>query len=129
INAFWNFAQNPRPGEVYNLGGGRENAASLLECIEMIAQASGGKRPALTYTETNRIGDHICYYSDLRKFKQHYPSWSLSYSLPRIVEEMVRLISDNPAEPERHRDSDRSVDRSDLPHPRQRRRSAGAHDA
>ncbi|HXE52335.1 MAG TPA: NAD-dependent epimerase/dehydratase family protein [Tepidisphaeraceae bacterium] len=97
INAFWNFAQNPRPGEVYNLGGGRENAASLLECIEMIAQASGGKRPALTYTETNRIGDHICYYSDLRKFKQHYPGWSLSYSLPRIVEEMVRLISDNPA--------------------------------
>ena len=49
INAFWHFAQNPRPGEVYNLGGGKDNAASLLECVELIAQASGGKRPRLTY--------------------------------------------------------------------------------
>jgi CDP-paratose 2-epimerase len=93
INAFWHFAQNPRPGEVYNLGGGKENSGSVLECIEMIAQASGGKRPQLRYSETNRIGDHICYYSDLRKFQSHFPAWQKKYSLPQIVEEMVATMS------------------------------------
>lgn len=93
INAFWHFAQNPRPGEVYNLGGGKTNAASLLECVDMIEQISG-RRPQLTYSETNRIGDHICYYSDLRKFKSHYPEWDVTYSLERIVEEMVQTIAD-----------------------------------
>jgi CDP-paratose 2-epimerase len=91
ISAFWNFAQNPRPGEVYNLGGGRENAASLLECVEMIFEASG-KRPELAYSGQNRIGDHICYYSDLTKLRAHFPDWELTYSLPQIVEEMVRLM-------------------------------------
>jgi CDP-paratose 2-epimerase len=94
INAFWHFAQNPRPGEVYNLGGGKGNAASLLECVEMIAEASGGRRPKLTYSEKNRIGDHICYYSDLRKLQSHFPGWRLEYSLDRIVEEMVQQVSD-----------------------------------
>jgi CDP-paratose 2-epimerase len=94
INAFWHFAQHPRPGEVYNLGGGKENAASLLECVEMIAQTTGGKRPKLSYRDENRIGDHICYYSDLRKFQSHYPGWTKKYSLPQIVEEMVQAISD-----------------------------------
>ena len=93
INAFWHFAQNPRPGEVYNLGGGKENAASLIECVDMIEQASG-KRPKLSYSEQNRIGDHICYYSDLRKLHSHFPGWKLTYSLPQIVEQMVQLMSD-----------------------------------
>lgn len=93
INAFWHFAQNPRPGEVYNLGGGRDNAASLLECVDMIEQASG-KKPKMTYSDENRIGDHICYYSDLRKLRSHFPEWKLSYSLEQIVEEMVRIVSD-----------------------------------
>ena len=53
INAFWEFAQNPRPGEVYNLGGGKQNAASLLECVDMIEQASG-KKPKLSYQDQNR---------------------------------------------------------------------------
>src|SRR5687767_15114835 len=94
INAFWHFAQNPRPGEVYNLGGGRENAASLIECVEMIHKVSG-KRPRLSYSETARVGDHICYYSDLRKLKAHYPGWKKKYDLPRIVEEMVRKEMQN----------------------------------
>jgi CDP-paratose 2-epimerase len=96
VNAFWHFAQNPRPGEVYNLGGTKANAASLLECVEMIAERTG-KRPALTYNPTNRVGDHICYYSDMRKFMAHYPAWKLSYSLDRIVDEMVKVISDSRA--------------------------------
>ncbi|MEO0630904.1 MAG: NAD-dependent epimerase/dehydratase family protein, partial [Planctomycetota bacterium] len=92
INAFWNFAQNPRPGEVYNLGGGKGNAASLLECVSMIEERTG-KTPDLTYSDTNRIGDHICYYSDLRKLKEHYPDWDLTYSLDKIVDEMIEVVS------------------------------------
>lgn len=94
INAFWHFAQKPRPGEVYNLGGGKGNAASLLECVDMIADASGGKKPNMTYSDQNRAGDHICYYSDLAKLKAHYPDWDLSYSLPQIVEQMVGQVAD-----------------------------------
>jgi CDP-paratose 2-epimerase len=70
------------------LGGGKANAASLIECVDLIAQVSGC-RPRTTYVEQNRIGDHICYYSDLSKFRGHYPEWRLTYSLPEIVEEMV----------------------------------------
>src|SRR3546814_3622391 len=58
ISAFWAFAQDPRPGEAYNLGGGKANAASLLECVDLVAEASGGKRPNLTYDEQARVGDH-----------------------------------------------------------------------
>lgn len=89
ISAFWEFAQNPRAGEFYNLGGGRPNAASILECVELIAEASGGRRPTLTYDPTHRIGDHICYYTDMGKFRGHYPEWVQQYDLPAIVNEMV----------------------------------------
>jgi len=94
INAFWHFAQNPRPGEVYNLGGGKANAASLLESVDLIADAAGGKRPNLIYSDQNRTGDHICYYSDLRKLMTHFPDWKLTYNLEQIVEEMVKVIVD-----------------------------------
>lgn len=91
INAFWQFAQAPRPGEVYNLGGGKANAASLIECVEMIGTRTG-KRPVMTYDETNRVGDHICYYTDMGKFAGHYPGWTLQYSLDAIVDEMVTVV-------------------------------------
>ncbi|HEY1598569.1 MAG TPA: NAD-dependent epimerase/dehydratase family protein [Pirellulales bacterium] len=91
INAFWHFAQNPRPGEVYNLGGGRDNAASVIECINLIEKFSG-KRPQLSYSDINRVGDHICYYSDLRKLQSHFPDWRLSYSLEQIVDEMINAV-------------------------------------
>jgi CDP-paratose 2-epimerase len=93
ISAFWAFAQNPRPGEVYNLGGGKQNAASLLECVSMV-RARTGRSPKLTYDTTNRVGDHICYYSDLSKLRSHYPQWKLTYSLEQIVDEMVRTMSE-----------------------------------
>lgn len=92
ISAFWAFAQAPRPGEVYNLGGGKANAASLIECVEKVA-ARTGKRPKLTYSEQNRVGDHICYYSDLRKLMDHYPSWKITRSLDEIIDEMVSLMA------------------------------------
>jgi len=89
IAAFEAFAAEPRPGEVYNLGGGRSNAASVLECFDLIEQI-GGYRVAWTYDERNRIGDHICYISNLSKLKLHFPGWSITRTLPSIIEEMIR---------------------------------------
>lgn len=88
IAAFEAFAQNPRPGEVYNLGGGRGNAASVLECVELIREL-GGFRLNWTYVDQNRLGDHICYISDLRKFQSHYPGWNISRDLRSIITEMI----------------------------------------
>ena len=93
VEAIWSFAQSPRPGEVYNIGGGRDNAASLLECVEKIADATG-KRPNLTMTDDARIGDHICYYTDLTKLRAHYPEWRPRYSLDQIIEQMVGMMSE-----------------------------------
>ncbi len=89
IAAFEAFAANPRPGEVYNLGGGRENSASILECFTLLEQLLD--RPVKwEYVDENRVGDHICYMSDLRKLKTHFPQWKITRSLPMIFEEMVR---------------------------------------
>jgi CDP-paratose 2-epimerase len=89
IKAFEVFTLDPRPGEVYNLGGGRENAASVLECIDLIADLTD-YQVKWHYHEQNRLGDHICYISDLRKLKNHFPTWSITRTLPQIIEEMVR---------------------------------------
>lgn len=91
VSAFWEFAQEPRPGEVYNLGGGKANAASLLECVEAIAERTG-RRPQLTYDPTNRVGDHICYYTDMAKFREHYPGWQQEWTLEAIIDEMVATM-------------------------------------
>lgn len=88
IAAFDAFAAAPRPGEVYNLGGGRENSASILECFTLLEERQG-RRVAWQYCETARTGDHICYISDLTKFKSHYPSWRITRSLPRIIDEII----------------------------------------
>ncbi|HSU66823.1 MAG TPA: NAD-dependent epimerase/dehydratase family protein [Tepidisphaeraceae bacterium] len=82
------FVDAPRCGEVYNLGGGKGNACSVLEAFKLAEQFTG--RPQkYVYVEENRIGDHICYYSDLRKMKAHYPSWDISIDLPSIVKQIV----------------------------------------
>jgi len=95
VSAFWAFAQDPRPGEVYNLGGGKRNAASLLECVEAIAQRTG-RRPQLDYDPQNRVGDHICYYTDMSKFRAHYPDWEPRWTLDAIIDEMVDNIASAP---------------------------------
>jgi len=88
VRAFEEFARNPRPGEVYNLGGGRENSVSVLEAITLVEEMTGGKI-ARTYREQARKGDHICYISNLRKLKTHYPEWGVTRSLTAILEEMI----------------------------------------
>ena len=84
----WDFAQSPRSGEVYNLGGGKQNSCSMLEAFQRV-EAITGKAMNYTYSAQNRDGDHICYYSDLRKMRAHYPNWELSKSLDDIFAEMV----------------------------------------
>ena len=93
VAAFDAFIEAPRPGEVYNLGGGRQNSASILECIEMI-QKFTGKKIKWVYSEQNRVGDHICYISDIRKLRSHYPNWHIHYSLPEIIETIIWALRD-----------------------------------
>lgn len=82
------YIKNPRPGEVYNLGGGRGNACSILEAFEMVEGISG-KSMNYEYIDNNRAGDHICYISDLSKLKSHYPEWDISVDLNRIFQEIA----------------------------------------
>lgn len=86
IKAIDEFYKNPKCGAVYNLGGGKENSVSILECIDRVEQLLH-KKINHDYSDQNRIGDHICYYSDLTKLKTDYPNWSLTYSLDDIFEE------------------------------------------
>jgi CDP-paratose 2-epimerase len=88
VTAIEEFAANPRPGEVYNIGGGRANSISVIEAIDEIEHLSGC-RLRWRYVEENRIGDHICYISDMRKFQSDYPGWRITRSLSHILEEMV----------------------------------------
>jgi len=81
------FARKPRSGEVYNLGGGKGNSCSILEAFAMIERLSG-KLQRYTYVHENRIGDHICYYSDLSKMRTHYPGWDITRSLQEIFQEI-----------------------------------------
>jgi CDP-paratose 2-epimerase len=83
----WEFANAPRVAEVYNLGGGKSNSCSILEAFRMAEEVTG-KAMQWRYLEENRAGDHICYYSDLRKMQAHYPNWKLVKTLPDIFEEI-----------------------------------------
>lgn len=82
------FCTAPRTGEVYNIGGGKENSCSILDAFAMVEKLTG-KPQKYTYVDQNRIGDHICYYSDLRKMKQHYPGWTITRSLSDVFREIV----------------------------------------
>ncbi len=92
VNMFWHFYQNPRPGEVYNAGGGRFSNCSMLEAIVLCEEITG-KKMDYSYSETNRIGDHIWYISDLTKFKTHYPGWNWQYGLNDILVQIHDGIS------------------------------------
>jgi CDP-paratose 2-epimerase len=88
IAAFEAFAAAPRPGEVYNLGGGRENSASVLECFALLG-ARLGRPVRWRYDPAARVGDHICYISDLSKLRAHFPAWRLTRPLDAIVDEIL----------------------------------------
>ncbi len=88
VRAIEEFAANPRPGEVYNMGGGRNNSISMLEAIQRIEQMTG-RKVDWRYVEEARKGDHICYISNLGKFRAHYPNWRVTRSLDSILEELI----------------------------------------
>jgi CDP-paratose 2-epimerase len=92
VNMFWNFSRRPRPGEVYNAGGGRVSNCSMQEAIALCEDLTG-KKMNVSYSDDNRIGDHIWYISDTRKFQSHYPDWSYTYDLPRILREIHDSIA------------------------------------
>ena len=88
VNALFHFYQQPRVAEVYNIGGGRFSNCSMLEAIAM-SEELVGKKLNWTYADTNRIGDHIWWISDMGKFRQHYPQWQPQYDVRDIIEQMV----------------------------------------
>jgi CDP-paratose 2-epimerase len=87
VNMFWHFYQNPKQGEVYNAGGGRFANCSMKEAITVCEKITGNKMN-YSYAETNRIGDHIWWISDVSKFKQHYPEWNWTFDLETTLTEM-----------------------------------------
>lgn len=86
------FLQSPRSGEVYNLGGGKMNSCSILEAFE-ICEEHSGKKQSYEYLDENRIGDHICYYSDLSKIHSHYPNFRIEHDLSSTIRQMVEAQS------------------------------------
>jgi len=82
------FAEEPRIGEVYNLGGGKPNSCSILEAFAMVERLTGQAQIS-SYVDENRIGDHICYYSDLRKMRAHYPGWDITVTLEQTITQIV----------------------------------------
>jgi CDP-paratose 2-epimerase len=91
VDAFAAFICAPRAGEVYNIGGSRHCHCSMLEAINLCEEISG-RRLTWKYEEDNRIGDHIWWISDVRKFQEHYPGWKFCYGLREILQEIYEAV-------------------------------------
>jgi CDP-paratose 2-epimerase len=85
---FLQFHDNPKSGAIYNVGGGRRNSISILEAAKWLGDALETS-PQLEYQEKPRIGDHIWYISDTSKFERDYPNWRMTYSIDKLLAEMV----------------------------------------
>jgi CDP-paratose 2-epimerase len=92
VEAFVEFVRAPRVGEVYNIGGSRHCNCSMLEPIDL-CEGISGRKLTWSYEEANRIGDHIWWISDVRKFQRHYPAWKFRYGLRAILEEIHREVA------------------------------------
>lgn len=88
VTAFWHFFQNPRIGEIYNIGGGRYANCSMLEAISM-AEDITGREFNWTYSDDNRIGDHIWWISDISRFESHYPNWKITHGIQDIMHAVI----------------------------------------
>lgn len=87
VNAFYHFYNNPRGGEVYNIGGSRSSNCSVLEAIDMCQEIST-RTLDYSYVDKNRAGDHIWWISSVAKFKAHYPNWKFKYDIKAILQEI-----------------------------------------
>jgi CDP-paratose 2-epimerase len=94
INAFWHFFQNPRQGEVYNIGGSRFANVSMIEAIRLIKELGGYELQYELLENQPRSGDHIWYISDVSKFKSHYPNWKYEYDIKRTLKEMIEATEE-----------------------------------
>lgn len=91
VNMFWHYVQNPSPGSVFNAGGGRHSHCSVVEAIRITEQLSGCQLQ-WSVSPDARVGDHIWYISDTRKFQNQYPNWHYTYDLERIILEIIDSI-------------------------------------
>ena len=91
VEAFWEYIQAPRPGEVYNMGGGIYSNCSMLEAIDM-TEKTVGRKLDWTYVDEARIGDHKWWISDLAKFQAHYPGWRVQHNVPAIIAEITDAL-------------------------------------
>lgn len=105
VQAFWRFYQQPRSGEVYNMGGGRYANVSMTEAIALSEEICG-KKLNWSLNDENRIGDHIWYVSDLNRFERHYPGWKITYDIRATMEAIYRGLVERTAHerPAAHRD-------------------------
>jgi len=92
VEAFWHFVQRPRSAAVYNIGGGRAGSCSVLEAIDMI-ETEVGAPLRVSLADENRVGDHVWWVSDVRRFEHDYPGWTRRYDLAAIVKELVDALS------------------------------------
>ncbi|MBF0216186.1 MAG: NAD-dependent epimerase/dehydratase family protein [Candidatus Omnitrophica bacterium] len=88
VTAFYEFYKNPGKGAVYNIGGCRENSVSILETVEILEKKYGLK-VEYDYNDKHRIGDHLCYYSDMSRFRKDYPGWKITVGLDKIFDGIV----------------------------------------
>ncbi len=87
VNMFWHYHQKPKCGEIYNTGGSRYSNISMIEAIHKIENILK-KKAIIKYVNTNRVGDHIWYISDVSKFKKQYPMWEYTYNIDDIIKEI-----------------------------------------
>ena len=98
VNALWHFCQNPRVGEVYNMGGSRHSNCSMMEAITICERLTG--RPMnWSYSDQSRAGDHIWWISDVRRFQSHYPDWRYSYDMEAILAEIHAALVEREGNP------------------------------
>ena len=89
-NLFYEFYENPKVAAVYNLGGTRKNSSSVLEAISRFEELTR-KKLKVEYVDQNRMGDHICYITNMNKFKRDYPKWDITKSLDDIFREFLKF--------------------------------------
>ncbi len=94
VRAMEEFARDPRPGEVYNIGGGRANSISILEAFSRIEDMTG-RKINYVYSDQARKGDHVCYITNLGKLRRHYPDWQITRSLDDILREIIESMPEN----------------------------------
>ena len=92
VSCFWEFYKKPRKGEVYNTGGGKYSNCSILEALNIVEETLNIKIKRKILKQ-NRVGDHIWYVSDMKKFKKHYPNWKQKYSSKKIILELIKQFS------------------------------------